>query len=167
MVKSRLQHWQWKIKIELLGHHGFEVHLLKWPCGNFITYLDGCFFVVKYFKAINSVVSVRVVTFQVFSCWFRLPLHRLISGSLCFFFLPCVLFRRKSWRRLSWWYLQTNRTWTRQWLPLRWPTLWAFLPSKTENGRSSRPRPQRAQAWMRQWNGRLSPYLTIYRNVNK
>lgn len=69
--------------------------------------------------------------------------------------LPCVLTRRKSWRKPSCWCLQTNRIWTRQWHPLRWPTLWAFLSSKTENGRSLRPRPQRVRVSTRRWNGRF------------
>ena len=71
------------------------------------------------------------------------------------------LSRRRSWRKRSWWCLLTSRIWMGRWHPPRWPTLWASPPSKTGSGRSSRPRPQRASAWMRQWNGRLYYYYTI------
>lgn len=70
--------------------------------------------------------------------------------------LTLFLSRRRSWRKLFWWYLQTNRIWTRQWHPQRWPMHLGFLPSKTENGRSLRSQLWKAKAWTRRWNGELN-----------
>lgn len=120
-------------------------------CSNNMTYILDMFFfffVGWYVCFIGSATWTLLTGF--------LEMRRL---NFHFFILRlCVLCRRKSWRRQSWWCLQTSRTWIRRWRPPRWPTLSASPPSKTESGRSSRPRPRRAWAWTRLWNGRLTKW---------